>query len=226
MKKVIEIEYLGHNDLSICVFFKMVASYSTTTRYGGNTMNIEQIWQEFYSPLKGFVAKRVSNHSDVDDILQNVFMKIANHIAELKDSQKISTWIYQITRNTIIDHYRKQKPIEELPLNLKTMDESDEKDLSKQLSSCIKHMIERLPDKYRDAIEFTELDGMTQKQLSEKLGISISGAKSRVQRGRKKLKEIFIACCHIEADCYGNILDYQKVEHTECSCGSKNNCDC
>ncbi len=189
-------------------------------------MDIEHIWKEFYAPLKGFVAGRVSNHAAVDDIVQNVFIKIAGHISELKDSQKIRTWIYQITRNTIIDYYRKQKPTDELPVYLQMMDEYDEQDLSKELASCIRPMIEQLPDKYREAIELTELNGISQKQLSEQLGISLSGAKSRVQRGREKLKELLTACCHIEADRYGNILDYQKVARTDdVSCAEKE-CGC
>ncbi len=189
-------------------------------------MNIEPIWKQLIAPLKGFVAKRVNNHAAVDHIVQNVFIKIANHISELKDSQKIRVWIYQITRNTIIYYYRKQKPTDELPPNLQIIDEYDEQDLSKKLSSCIRPMIKQLPDKYREAIELTELNGISQKQLSEQLGISFSGAKSRVQRGREKLKELLAACCHIEADRYGNIVDYQKIEHTGDSCLSKGNCGC
>jgi RNA polymerase sigma-70 factor (ECF subfamily) len=184
------------------------------------------IWKEFYAPLKGFVAKRVNDHAAVDDIVQNVFIKIANHISEVKDSQKIRIWIYQITRNTIIDYYRIQKPTEELPPDLPMIDEHDEQDLSKELSSYIKPLIGQLPDKYREAIELTELNGISQMQLSEQLGLSFSGAKSRVQRGREKLKELLTACCHIEADRYGNIVNYQKVEHTDDSCHSNGNCGC
>lgn len=189
-------------------------------------MNIELIWNEFYTPLKGFVARRVDNHAAVDDIVQTVFIKIADHISEIKDTQKIRSWIYQITRNTIIDYYRSQKPTDELPLDLQIMDEYDEQDLSKELSSCIKPMIEQLPDKYREAIELTEINGISQKQLSVQLGISFSGAKSRVQRGREKLKELLTSCCHIQADRYGNIIDYQKVEHTDNACRSEGNCGC
>jgi RNA polymerase sigma-70 factor (ECF subfamily) len=184
-------------------------------------MSIELIWKEFYAPLKGFVAKRVSNHAAVDDIVQNVFIKIAAHISEVKDSQKIHTWIYQITRNTIIDFYRKERPTVEIPLDLQIMDEYDEQDLSKELSSCLRSMIEQLPDKYREAIELTELQGLSQKQLSEQLGISLSGAKSRVQRGREKLKKLLTACCHIEADRYGNIVDYQEVNREDDGCRSE-----
>lgn len=189
-------------------------------------INIEPIWKEFYEPLKGFVARRVNNHAAVDDIVQNVFIKISEHISEIKDSQKIHAWIYQITRNTIIDYYRRQKPTEELPTDLPFIDEDDEQDLSKELSSCIRPLIEQLPDKYREAIALTELNGISQKQLSEQLGISISGAKSRVQRGREKLKELLTACCHIEADRYGNIVDYHKVENAGVSCRIEDTCGC
>lgn len=179
-------------------------------------MNIEHLWKEFYGPLKGFVAKRVNDHAAVDDIVQNVFIKISDHISELKDSQKIRTWIYQITRNTIIDYYRKQKLVEEIPEDLQVIDEYDDQDLSSELSSCIRPMVEQLPDKYREAIELTELNGISQKQMSEQLGLSLSGAKSRVQRGREKLKELLTACCRIEVDRYGNVVDYQKG--TDCPC--------
>jgi len=86
-------------------------------------------------------------------------------------------------------------------------------------------MIEQLPDKYREAMMLTELEGMTQKDLSNQLGISFSGAKSRVQRGRGELKELLTACCHIEADHYGNTIDYHKVLTTEPGC-DKAPCGC
>jgi RNA polymerase sigma-70 factor, ECF subfamily len=154
-----------------------------------------------------------------------VFIKIANHFSEIKDSQKIRIWIYRITRNAIIDHYRRQRPTDELQMDLQIRDEYDEQDLSKD-SSCIKPMIEQLPDKYREVIELAELNELSQKQLSERLGLSLSGAKSRVQRGRQKLKELLVSCCHIETDRYGNIVDYQKVIPNENSCRDNGRCGC
>lgn len=175
-------------------------------------MDVEQLWIQFHQPLKGFVAKRISDPSEVDDIVQEVFIKIANHISTLKEEEKIHTWIYKITRNTIIDYYRKQKKTAQLPpqLEAESVDAFEEQDLSKELSACIRPMIHQLPDKYKEAIELTELNGITQRELSERLGISLPGAKSRVQRGREKLKKLLTACCHIEADRYGHILDFHQ----------------
>ncbi|MDF2962357.1 MAG: polymerase sigma factor SigZ [Paenibacillus sp.] len=177
-------------------------------------MELEHLWKEFHDPLKGFVAKRIYNASAVDDIVQTVFIKIYAHMSDLKEKQKIHSWIYQITRNTIIDYYRKEKPTDELPLELPVPDDYDEPDMSKEFSLCIRPMIQQLPDKYREALELTELNGLSQKELSERLGISVSGAKSRVQRGREKLKEMLLACCHIETDRFGHVIDYQHINPT------------
>jgi len=70
-------------------------------------------------------------------------------------------------------------------------------------------MIENLPDKYKEAILLTELNQLTHKELGESLGISLSGAKSRVQRARKMLKEMLTSCCSLEFDVMGNIIDYK-----------------
>lgn len=78
----------------------------------------------------------------------------------------------------------------------------------------LKSMIDSLPDKYKQAIMLTELGGLTQKELAQKLGMSISGAKSRVQRGRNMLREKFFECCKFQFDAYGNIVEYQHKENS------------
>ncbi len=85
-------------------------------------------------------------------------------------------------------------------------------------------MVERLPDDYREALLFTEYEGLTQKELAERLGVSYSGAKSRVQRAREKLKTMLLACCHFEFDRLGKVIDYQP----RCACCRNQECsaDC
>ncbi len=183
-------------------------------------MNTEQLWQQFHDPLVRFVNGRVPDPAIAEDIVQDVFMKIWKHLNTLKDQEKVHAWIYNITRNAIHDYYRRRRPAEELPLHLEAEEAIEEPDLSKELAACLRPMIDQLPDKYREAIHLTEWHGLSQKELSEKLGLSYSGAKSRVQRGREKLKELLDACCHIEADRYGNIIDYKQSETAgQPSCG-------
>ena len=179
-------------------------------------MELELIWRQFHNPIKSYVAKRVRDVASVDDIVQNVFLKIYLHIDELKDRKKFQSWVFQITRHAIIDHCRKVRPTDSLPDELLFDNAADDNCLTQELSRCLRGMIEQLPHKYREALELVELGGMSQKQLSEELGISFSGAKSRVQRGREKLKELITACCHVELDNYGNVLDYHGREELAC----------
>ena len=174
-------------------------------------ISIYDIWEELSSPLTSFVRKRIPSETDADDVLQEVFIKIHNNIDNLTDDNKIHAWVYRITRNAIVDYYRgHNKPMELLEAPDDLAIESDE-DLTSNLeiASCLKAMIESLPGKYKEALLLTEFGNLTQKELSERLGLSLSGAKSRVQRGRQKLKEMLLGCCHLEFDRLGNVIDYQ-----------------
>lgn len=175
------------------------------------------IWTEFSEPLRRFIKKRIPNEQDTDDILQEVFIKIHNNIGSLMNDNKIYAWIYRITRNTITDYYRrngKNFEMTELPEDLES---GTDEELSSniEIASCLKVMMDNLPEKYKQAILLTEFQNMTQKDLGEKLGISVSGAKSRVQRARKMLKEMLLGCCQLEIDNRGNIIDY-KHKNSEC----------
>ncbi len=172
-------------------------------------MGTEKLWEEFNSELRRFILSRISDHSVADDILQDVFIKIHTKIDTLKDHKKLRSWMYQITRNTIIDYYRKHKDTFELPETLKEIeDETQDDAVMNELASCVKPFIDSLPDTYREALQFTEIEGMTQKDLGERLGISLPGAKSRVQRGRTKIKDMLMECCHFEFDRSGKVIDY------------------
>lgn len=169
----------------------------------------EQTWQTYHAGLRNFIRSRVGDDSVVDDILQDVFMRIHSHINSLKDSSKIKSWIYQITRNAIIDYYRAYNKLDQIPEGLPApeIDVSDQ--ARHDIESCILPMIQRLPDNYRQALMLSEIEGLGQKQLAEKLEISVSGAKSRVQRGRAMVKDMLSACCRFELDRRGSMVDYE-----------------
>ncbi|MBS1795362.1 MAG: RNA polymerase sigma factor SigZ [Acidobacteria bacterium] len=183
---------------------------------------VTRLWEESRNRIKNFIGRRIGNEADVEDVLQNVFIKIHRHIAELNDPEKLYPWVFQTTRNAIVDFYRERKD----PAGTENIipDEiaaaADEKDIEEEVIAWLEPMIRELPESYRDALLLTDIEGFTQKELSEKLDISLSGAKSRVQRGRKQLKEALLNCCHLEFDRAGKIVEYrQKAEH--CSACSK-----
>jgi RNA polymerase sigma-70 factor (ECF subfamily) len=179
----------------------------------------EAIWIEFSDQLKSFILRRVSNPFDVDDILQEVFLKIHSKINTLKDNAKLNSWIYRVTRNTIVDFYRKRKAYTSDIEIIDNIPEEAEDNYNHKIAEGLKTMILALPEKYAQALLLTEFDGLTQKELSQKLGMSISGVKSRVQRARKMLKDHLMHCCHFEFDRYGTIIDYHPIE---CCCCHKN----
>ena len=172
----------------------------------------EEIWVEFRTQLKQFILKRVSDESMADDILQDVFVKIHSQIETLKDDTKIQSWIYKITRNTIIDHYRTRKINTEIPDTVPLLDKIPENvDIKKGFTS-VKSMIRDLPYPYNEALLLTEVEGLSQKELADQCGISISGANSRVQRARQLLDKKLKGYCRMEYNRHGSVVDYQCTE--------------
>jgi RNA polymerase sigma-70 factor (ECF subfamily) len=169
-------------------------------------------WEESKAPLKNFIKSRVSNEEDIEDILQDVFLKLISNIDKLMDNKKVHAWLYRITRNAIIDYYRKNHKNldldgipEELPLLL-----DEDLTSNKEIAYCLKNMVDKLPEKYKQAIIITVFENHTQKEYSQMVGISLSCAKSRVQRARDILKEMVLGCCSLEFDSLGNIINYKK----------------
>jgi len=172
-------------------------------------MNItEKIWREYHSKLYAFVVKRVEDHAVADDIVQDVFLKIHSQIDSLKEETKLESWLYQISRNAVIDYYRTRKPSEVLPEWLAQTETDASVQARRELGACLQPMIEQLPAHYRDALVLSELEGKTQKEVSIEQGISLSGAKSRIQRGRALLQGLMFECCQFEFDSKGKVVDF------------------
>ena len=168
------------------------------------------VWQEYRLGLYRFVLKRVHDEAAADDIVQDALAKILANFDSLRDQQKIRQWMYQITRNAIVDYFRRHRMDDALPDELLVVDEPDGSSVEEELSACcISPFIKKLPEKYRTAITLSEIKGLTQKEVANREGMSLSGAKSRVQRGRKMLKEMMLACCQFDVDSQGRIIDYQ-----------------
>ena len=168
---------------------------------------IELIWSEFSQALKRFILKSVADEQTAEDILQDVFIKIHSHIGTLNDDSKLQSWIYQITRNAISDYYRRPQVVQALHENLVvSTEEADE--VVGQLATSVRAMMAQLPDEYRLPLMLTTFEGLSQQEMGERLGLSLSAAKSRVQRAREKLRDLFLDCCHFEFDRLGKVINY------------------
>jgi RNA polymerase sigma-70 factor (ECF subfamily) len=172
----------------------------------------EAIWSKYHSDLLAFIRKRINDKVEAEDILQDIFVRIHSRIGSLENSSALESWLYRITRNAVIDYYRSRRSMEELPEWLEQPQASREESLRRELSSCLVPMIQQLPEKYRRAVQLSEIEGKTQKEIAEKEGISLSGAKSRVQRGRGLLKAMLYECCEFELDTRNQVIDCERKD--------------
>ncbi len=182
----------------------------------------EAVWREFFKPLRAFVLRRVHAGGDADDILQDVFVRIHRGLGSLRQKDNLPAWLFQITRNAIADHYHSKRG-EGQPLGEDfdmPAEASEEPNGLSELSACIAPMIASLSERYRDALVMIDLNGMTHAQAANHLGISVSGAKSRVQRGRKQIGAMLLTCCRIELDRLGGVVDFAPRGNSDCRhCG-------
>ena len=172
------------------------------------------IWKDFNKELLGFIKARVNDPDLADDILQDVFIKVHQKSHLLADQDKLASWLYTIARNTIIDHYRKNNP--EQPGN--TFEETIPEEINErnnEFTPCLLPFIRKLPAKYKDALLKTVYGNQSQKAYAEANGLSYTATKTRVQRARKQLKTLFVDCCALQADKYGNIISSSK---DDCAC--------
>lgn len=166
--------------------------------------------------LRGFLSRRISNAADVDDLTQEILLRIHQSANTLEDERRIHGWIWQIARNAVIDHYRRRRPtvdLDSLDLDIEAEESSDIQEL---VLTWLAPTIQRLPEPYRDAMRLSEIEGLTQAEVATRLSLSVSGAKSRIQRGRVKLREALQACCHFDFDDAGKIVGYRRLRE-ECA---------
>jgi RNA polymerase sigma-70 factor (ECF subfamily) len=134
-------------------------------------------------------------------------------LADLRDGDRFGGWVYTIAERAVADHLRKRArhPVaghSENQLEDETAELRDAgSELHADLAECVTLFVSRLASPYRDAITLTELQGLTQKDAGRRLGLSPSGMKSRVQRGRAQIRRMFEECCEISLDARGHVAD-------------------
>lgn len=167
-------------------------------------------WRELEAKLRPFIARRLRSEVDVDDIVQDVFLRMQRGLAGLRDEQRFGPWVYQIARSAIVDHQRvaaKHRVVDADRSDEQRLDVGeDDRAVEAELAGYLAPFVAMLPSSYREALTLVELEGLTQKQAAEMVGISLSGMKSRVQRGRVQLRKALEDCCHIALDVRGRVV--------------------
>lgn len=198
--------------------FRLPAHFSINRYTSILVQQDESLWQSYRTQLFRFVLRRVDDRDTAEDIVHDVLLRAYGRRDTLRDSGKFEPWLYQVTRNVIIDHYRRRRPSGPLPDDLAVADHAHSGSARRELAACMLPFINVLPEHYRSAITLSEIQGLTQQQTADQLGISLSGAKSRVQRARRMLEDKLLDCCRIEVDGRGSIADFERRNGNGCEC--------
>ena len=171
---------------------------------------INTIWIDLNEELYKFILKKVKDEQTSKDIHQEVFLKIQTKIHQLKHTSKLTSWVYQITRNSIIDYFRKVKN-KNISINEIDIPEIDTNSFDySNLTNCINQKIKNLSSLHKEAIILTSFKNYSQKELAEHLKISYSGTKSRIQKAKEILRKNILNCPNVESDSTGKLIDFEN----------------
>lgn len=164
-------------------------------------------YREFQAKLRRYLDRRLGNPEDVEDVLQDVFLRVAPNSAALESANDPLAWLYTVAKSAMIDHLRRQQKHtvvttggvpEDIPAPMPDRPPGE-------FAQCLAPLVENLPELYRDAIRFVDIEGGRQSDLAAATGLSVSTVKSRVQRARQRLKSAILECCSVERDALENI---------------------
>lgn len=176
----------------------------------------EVLWERFSSDLAAWFGRRGASPDAAEDLLQETFLRLHDRGETLADEHRVAGWVQRVARNVWIDHLRRahgRATEDELP----DRGEEELDDVQGTVAGWLAGFVAEPPEPYREAVELAELQGLPQAQVAERTGLSLSGAKSRVQRGRAKLREALLRCCAFALDGRGGLVSWSRKRDCSCS---------
>lgn len=165
-------------------------------------------WHAHERELHAWLSARLSGDGSLaSDLLQDVFIKALRQGSRFCEIQQARAWLFEVARNTLTDHWRRHRPTEALDEALLVPME-DAPPAVDTLASCLPRVLNELSEADRDAITHCDLGGMSQEAYAQRLCITLAGAKSRVQRARRRLKAQLMASCQVRLDEHGAVCCY------------------
>jgi RNA polymerase sigma-70 factor (ECF subfamily) len=166
----------------------------------------DAIWMHLSSDLRRFIRRRVSDDHVADDLLQETFMRVHRNLGTLQEEERVAAWVYQIARNVVHDNHRKASNSTVALADTEIVSDDHEPQNGCRNITWLDEMIQSLPEGYRQAVQMAEIEESSQQDVADRLGLSLSGAKSRIQRGRAMLKDVLEQGCSFELDGRGRVM--------------------
>ena len=195
---------------------------TTNNRAGTVEVATEQMWREIIAQLRAFVGRRIADPARAEDLVADILLRIHQNLGSVDDRERLAHWVSGIARNAVIDEYRRSGRARELPVAAPedlAEDQTGSRTVLDELAQCLQPLLAGLPPEQRRAVQLIDLDGMAQAEAADREGISLSGMKSRVQRGRRGLVELLGRCCALTLDARGVPMDYAPGAEDGCGDG-------
>lgn len=197
-------------------------------------MNSEHLWRRFKDGLRTFLRARLPSEADADDVLQEVFLRIHENADQVEHAGRVQGWVYTIARRCVADFYRARErrvlsdagALEDTDQSVAADHEPSDHlssydgahDVHEEVLSWLRPMIDALPEMYAVPLRMADVEGYTQQEIADALGLSLSGAKSRVQRGRARLGDLLRQCCAVEFGPEGRAVAFQRLDSDPGAC--------
>jgi len=163
-------------------------------------------WSQHQNELRNWSRHKLRNPSDVDDFLQDLFLKVLRQGDRFCSVQNARAWLFDVARNALADRLRVARDMVELPEDL--VAPVEETDAVDALTACLPRVLSELSVEDREAITLCDLQGMPQAEYAQLKGLGLSAAKSRVQRARQRLREQMTQACRVQIDGAGHVADF------------------
>jgi len=160
--------------------------------------------------LRAFLRRRVRDDATADDLTQDTLLKVYRSRNTLRDDARLEAWLYRVARTTLIDHYRRQRPTEELPAELAAESRDEFAAMRTAMASSLHHFLAELPETYREPVRLAELEDLPLAKIALRMNLSLTAVKSRVRRGRQLLRARLQACCRFEFDRLGQVIGWER----------------
>lgn len=180
-----------------------------------NSLDISSTAKEFYSYLKNYISKKVSDPHTAEDLTQEVMYRLAKAEGEKQEIRNVKAWLFQTTRHVIADHYRdmERNPTTKFREKLPSDISSSQVTTKIEEADFLVPMIKLLPDRYSRPLLMSDIEELPQKKIARKLNLGLSATKMRIHRARKKLRDLFTTCCHLRFDANGEFAGCTIKDH-------------
>lgn len=163
-------------------------------------------WTTHEPELRGWLRHRLGDVAHADDVLQDLFLKALRQGERFCSVKNARAWLFEVARNTLADHLRVARNTVELPDDL--VAPTEQTDTVDTLTACLPRVLSELSAEDREAITLCDLQGLAQADYARQKDLSLSAAKSRIQRARKRLRDRMTLACQVQIDATGRVCDF------------------